>query len=445
MQRASSFYYGGNHLDPIMIFRKGNDCASYSHFDYKVSLNSIIDKVSDRHYISHHSFKPLIHVEKKIVKFDSKTKKRKIKCRQIFNCSHFDRCIYQYYSYEINNKYNEIAKKYKINNAAIAYRNNTSKNNIHFAKQVFSFIKRNTPCIVFVGDFTNFFDKLNHKYLKNKLCEVLEEEEKLPEDYYQVYKSITKYAYVEKENAEKYKESIENNSKKTLFSMKELRKNKSLIQYNRDDFGIPQGVSISAILSNVYMIDFDRGCQSLAKKYGGLYLRYCDDFIIAFPNKEIMEVNKLYQLIMDNVAKIPNLILSAEKTRIYYCSKDKIISCEKEIGSQKNSKNSIDYLGFTYNGKKVSIRDKTIGKYYYRMYKKIKTINKQRENKEFGGGTRKLYLLYSAKGNKPEDGNKNFISYVCRCKKIFGPNENVHRVLNVHYGKIKKRLKKEGE
>ena len=419
--------------------KKDNNCASYSHFDYKVSLSSIEKYVKNPEAISHHSFKPFIHFEKKMIKFCSSNKEKMQKIREIYNCSHFDRCIYQYYSKTINDKYNEKAKEYKINNVAIAYRNNLGKSNIHFAKQAFCFIKNSFPCIVFVGDFTDFFDTLDHKYLKNKLCELLNVH-KLPLDYYQVFKSLTKYSYVEKEKVEKVRTLIEYKDKKLLLPMSELRKHKELIKFNNKDYGIPQGVSISAILSNVYMMDFDKNCNSLAKKFNGMYLRYCDDFILIFPNKEIIDANYLYNLIIQNVNNIPKLNLSKKKTRIYYCEKEIVKSCEKEIGNECNSKNSIDYLGFTYDGKKISIRDKTIGKYYYRMYKKIKTINQQRKNRKPGGGTRNLYLRYSSKGDNPSEESRNFLSYVCRCKKIFGPNENVHRPLNVHYGKIKKRL-----
>lgn len=54
-----------------------------------------------------------------------------------------------------------------------------------------------------------------------------------------------------------------------------------------------------------------------------------------------------------------------------------------------------------------------------------------------------LYETYSLKGaNSSEISKGNFLSYVKRCKRVFGANEKVVKVLNTHYGKIKKRLKK---
>lgn len=417
---------------------RNSNCASYDHFDNKVSLKDVINEIKDPKIVSKHSFKPFIHYEKITKKFDSNTKKHKVKIRQINYASHMDRCIYLYYGYLINEKYNLHAKKKNINKVAIAYRNNLHKNNIHFAKQAFNFIKDNPSCVVFIGDFTNFFDTLDHNYLKDKLQTIMDTD-KLPEDLYKVFKSITKYSFVNKNELESIKSQLELSYRNMIMPMKELRNFPGVIHCNNSGQGVAQGVSISAILSNVYMMDFDEECNKLVGQYKGLYLRYSDDFILVFPNSKIMDTNRLYNMIIEKISKIPNLSLSKEKTKIYYCDNKLVKNCEKEIGKDKNGLNFIDYLGFTYDGNKVKIRDKTVGKYYYRLYKKIKTINYQNENSMDGGGKEKLYTKYSLKGaNK---GNGNFITYVQRCINVFGYNENVHVVLNKHYGKIKKRLK----
>ena len=420
---------------------KNNKCATYTHFDYRICLSDVLDNITNEKYIETHAFKPFLRIHKETIKYN-KDKGRKIKTREINYASHYDRCIYQYYSLMIDSAYNRYARMKGINNIAIAYRSNLHKNNVHFAKKAFDYIKNNPGCIVFVGDFTNFFDTLDHKYLKSKLLNVLAKEE-LPLHIYKVLKSITRYSFVDYNELKKTLD--ENNikqGKRIIVPMNILRQYKHLIRKN-EKYGVPQGVSLSAILSNVYMIDFDKKSMELANKHNGLYLRYSDDFIFIFPKKEIYEVNKLYELIIDEVKKIPNLTLSKEKTKIYYCNSNYVKSCEREIGNIENSKNSIDYLGFTYDGRKVSIRDKTIGKYYYRMYSKIDTINYRKSKNLNGCGKRNLYLNYSNKGTKEK---MNFFTYVQRCIDVFGKEENVHHVLNTHYGKIRKRLnnKKEG-
>src|SRR6185312_4403266 len=45
-------------------------------------------------------------------------------------------------------------------------------------------------------------------------------------------------------------------------------------------YGIPQGLAISALLSNVYLIDYDQMMSKKAKDEGFYYRRYCDDILI---------------------------------------------------------------------------------------------------------------------------------------------------------------------
>ena len=64
-------------------------------------------------------------------------------------------------------------------------------------------------------------------------------------------------------------------------------------------YGIPQGSPMSAILSNIYMLDFDKYCCELANNFGGIYRRYCDDKFI-----HKTEMGVLYDLINENNASI---------------------------------------------------------------------------------------------------------------------------------------------
>ena len=417
---------------------KNSYCASYTHFDYKISLKDIIDDVKNPDWICKHAFKPFVHFEKVTKKFNGKDRIPKI--RQLNYASHYDRCIYQYYAYLLNEKYNEKAKELKINNVAIAYRDILKKSNVHFAKQAFDFIKSHNDCVVIIADFTNFFDTLSHKYLKMQLCKLLDVE-KLTEDYYKVFKNITRYSYVEKEEIDELCKALKiEQNKRILMPIKVLRENSKYIKQNKNEYGVPQGVAISSILSNIYMIEFDKNCQEMMRKMGGLYLRYSDDSIFVFPKKKKIDAKWLYSQITSEIKKIPNLVLSPNKTRVYFCDKRLVENCDIEIGNKQNSKNEIDYLGFSYDGKTIKIREKTISKYYYRAYKKAKTIVWQRKYLGKRVGTTNLYKIYTKKGSKEDDGN--FLTYAEKCLRVFGRKEHVNRVLNVHYGKIKRQLKK---
>ena len=89
--------------------------------------------------------------------------------------------IYRYYAYLINERYNQRVRKDGIDSVAVAYRTNLGKSNIDFAKEAFQYIRGTTSCYVMIGDFTDFFDNLDHVYLKNQLCDLLSVE-KLPDD-----------------------------------------------------------------------------------------------------------------------------------------------------------------------------------------------------------------------------------------------------------------------
>ena len=444
MQRASC-YYGGlmDNKSFENWLEKASVIKGYAHFDERVALKSIISRISQPSYIEHHAFKPFIHYSQIFEKFSKQERKEKI--RELYYSSHQDRCIYQYYSHILDELYIKRVQSDNISDVAIAYRTDLHKNNIHFAKQAFDFIKSQKQCIIMVGDFTNFFDNLQHQYLKYQLCNLLGCTT-LPNDFYKVFRSITKFSYVNLVDILSYyklEDTFANrrdlNSKDVIMPIQELRKNKNLIHTNVNAFGIPQGSAISAILSNIYMLDFDKSIHEYVKLQNGLYLRYSDDSIFIFPIENKTEFLTHYNFLMNSIKAIPNLELQKEKTKLYFYSNNSLENIDTLIGNESNGKNIIDYLGFSFNGKKVSIRDKTIGKFYYRAYHKADTIAKWKWFTPKGNFVtgEKLYKTYTIKGAHEKPGN--FLTYVKRSTRCFGKEENVSHILNVHLGKIKKR------
>lgn len=417
----------------------------YTHFDKRVDLKKIKNYIYNPEKIKKHGFYPFIYSEVSFKKYsENEEKKKKIKTRPICYSSHKDRLIFSYYSFLLNEKYNEFVEKYGININIIAYRTNLKKCNIDFAKQAFDFIKQTEECTVIVGDFTSFFDNLDHQHLKEMLCKVLKCE-KLSEDWYAIYKNITRYSscdlkdIIELSGLENNKSGVKKlNSKEIIFNNLEFRnykKTKKLkIKKNETKKGVPQGSSISAVLSNVYMIDYDKQLNEYVKKYNGLYLRYSDDFILVIPNDNDSTEH------VDNILKIvksfKSVKLQKEKTEIFKFNNNSFFENKK-----------LDYLGFTFDGKNVAIRDKTISKYYYRMYRKVKSIVKsggiiKRTKKVIS--CRNLYETYSIKGARVDKNKKklgNFITYVKRAEKKFGKEEKaIRHISNVHMKKIRKKL-----
>lgn len=97
----------------------------------------------------------------------------KPKTREICYAAHMDRCIYQYYSAILNENYNKYLIEQNIESVPVAYRTNLKKSNIHIAHEAFQFIRENKNCLVLIGDFTGFFDSLDHQYLKQQWCKVM--------------------------------------------------------------------------------------------------------------------------------------------------------------------------------------------------------------------------------------------------------------------------------
>lgn len=91
---------------------KSNSIKKYAHFDRRVSIKTVWNEIKEPRNIITHAFLPFIHSPLIFHKY-SKHKGRKDKIRQLYYSSHYDRCIYQYYSYLLNERYNILIIKDK--------------------------------------------------------------------------------------------------------------------------------------------------------------------------------------------------------------------------------------------------------------------------------------------------------------------------------------------
>lgn len=447
----------------ILEWKKKNELpVGYTHFDKKIGLKSTWNYVTDPKKVSQHSFYPFIHYDQEFYKFSKKDGKNQVTCkkRPICYSAHIDRCIYKYYGFLLNEKYNEYALNNGIDDCVIAYRTNRAKNdnnNIYFAKKAFDFIKKG-DCSIMVGDFTSFFDTLEHIYLKKMLRKVLNVSS-LPDDWYTVFKNVTKYSIwklVEllKLNNLKdtYRDKKEFNSKELALKKEDFKKLKGkYIKTNRKKLGIPQGSAISGVLSNVHMIEFDQRISDIISS-DGIYMRYSDDFIIIVPKNEKNEFKKIKEYVHNVVNQIDGLTLQSNKTQIFSFENSSIVNCTNQYQEEgENGNDYIDYLGFVFDGKMVTLRDKTISKYYTRMYKKLKYIIKCNGVSKYGNkiSYKNLYIRYTQKGinvkNKSNNSKSkgNFLTYVKRAERIFGEeNEGITLSTKRHMLKIRRKRDK---
>ena len=418
-----------------------NDTKPYAHFDLRVSLSmpSIRKYVMDRTKIVTHSFYPFIHFEKKNSRYGKKGPK---KPRELYYCSHLDRCVYQRYAFLLNYQYNSWACENNIDDVAIAYRDSLGKNNIDFAKDAFDAIRSFPQCFILVGDFTNFFDNLEHQYLKKMMCEVLGVE-RLPQDYFSVFKNITRFSSWDwKDIVKAAGENIAErgvrkkiNSKETVLTKEQFQKNKKDIKKNISGVGVPQGSPISAVLSNIYMIKFDKDIKRYVTSKGGIYMRYSDDFIIVLPYERDAEIADFTSYIFSYVESMKGLIdLQKEKTSCY--------TYKDEVIYEGDQPSSINYLGFLFDGKNIRIRPRAITKYYYRMRRKANTIGRSNWTSSKGRriSAKELYSIYSRNDEK-----QTFIDYARKAKGILKLNDQEANALIKHHKRKIAMAIKEGQ
>lgn len=422
----------------VNFVKHHNDTKPYAHFDLRVSLSmpSIRKYVMDRAKIVTHSFYPFIHFEKKNSRYGKKGPK---KPRELYYCSHLDRCVYQRYAFLLNYQYNILAYENNIDDVAIAYRDNLGKNNIDFAKDAFDAIRNFPQCFILVGDFTNFFDNLEHQYLKKMMCEVLGVE-RLPQDYFSVFKNITRFSsWGWKDIVKAAGENIEErgvrkkiNSKDTVLTKEQFQKSKKDIKKNVSGVGVPQGSPISAVLSNIYMIEFDKYIKRYVASKSGIYMRYSDDFIIVLPYERDAEIADFTSYIFSYVESMKGLIdLQKEKTSCY--------TYKNEVVYEGDQPSSINYLGFLFDGKNIRIRPRAITKYYYRMRRKAHTIGRSNWTSTKGKhiSAKELYSIYSRNDEK-----QTFIDYARKAKGVLKLNDQeADALIKYHKRKIATAIK----
>ena len=110
------------------------------------------------------------------------------------------------------------------------------------------------------------------------------------------------------------------------------------------------------------MLEFDEIINNKIKKINGKYYRYCDDILIIYDSKELRPILK------ETLSLIKNLKLEIQD------KKTKIVDFKNGI---RVSKHELQYLGFTYDGNKILLRDSGLAKYSHKVMKAIKMTNKR--------------------------------------------------------------------
>lgn len=441
----------------IDFFERRNKVRNYLHFDQKKSNKKIFEYVSNKEKISEHSFFPTISyfiIEEKISKKQKKILGNKLvinknsyrqKPRLINFPSHIDGNIYAYYSKILELHYSNYLVSNQLESNVIAFRKITenigsnkkrSLCNIDFAKKVFDFIHEKNNCFVLCLDISGFFDNLDHDILKSNWSKLLQEK-KLPKDHYQVYKSLTKYSYVKKEDLYKAL-GLSLNSRRLhrkptslkrlcdIETFREKIRKGNLIKKNLKNKGIPQGSPVSGMLSNIYMIDFDKEMSELVAEMNGRYYRYCDDMILVI-DEEFSE--KVIDLISIRINDIKLKINDKKTQKIVF--KDGKVKINNSPSF--NFPNKLQYLGVVYDGENVFLRENGLSKFHFKLRKAIRMrskhyaklkLNNNHNNQEMY--MKSLYRRFTYIGNR------NYVSYAYRVANTF-ESKNIKFQVKDHF------------
>ena len=436
----------------VNFFKKRNRVRNYLHFDKKRNDSFICEYVTDVKKIESHAFLPTISyilndrkINRKKLKKDKITKNDyKDKERLINFPSHLDGNIYAYYSKILEKYYEEFLKNEDLGDSVIAFRKITKINskgnryslcNIHFAKEVFDNISLKKNCTVLCFDISGFFDNLDHEILKKNWCNLLGVD-KLPLDHFKVFQSLTEFSYVEKEELYK-KLNLSLNSKKLhrnldrlcdIRTFRDKVRKEGLIHVNKSEKGIPQGSPLSGMLSNIYMMNFDKLCSVMMNKLNGGYFRYCDDMIFIFDNSDDNALNTVLKIFFE-IEKM-NLKINHKKTqKIVF--KDGIV--KKSETESFNFPLKLQYLGVLYDGNNVFLRETGLSKFHYKLRKAIRMRcahyrNLEKDNKH---NNHDMYMK-TLHNRFTYIGNRNYVSYVYRVAKEF-ESKNIKRQIKGHF------------
>ncbi|MCC4264116.1 reverse transcriptase/maturase family protein [Oceanimonas baumannii] len=388
----------------------------YLHFDLPISLKKATNLVTNPSLVEKHAFFPFISysVESKKIRKDKATGKVTVKSKErpIAYSSHVDSHIYAYYAEILSNKYERILKYFDLVDNVLAFRG-LGKSNIDFAFEAFEQIKNMGSCSAVALDLSKFFDTVDHSLLKMNWANLLGED-KLPADHFNVFKSLTRHSKVDKLKLyEQFDISTNNpkNGRRRVCSIKGFRdvvRKNNLIVVNEDAKGIPQGSPISALLSNIYMLDFDVEMKRYMDIHGGRYYRYCDDMLFIVPTQIRDKVAGHAQR---EIRKL-NLSINSDKTELRTFSLK---------GGLLRSDKTLQYLGFVFDGESIYIRSSSLARQSEKMKRGVRlaknTMRKYNEiRKEKGLPERELYKrkLYSRYTHL---GGRNFITYGLRAAK----------------------------
>lgn len=351
------------------------------------------------------------------------------KPRPIHYATHIDSHIYAFYANSLNQEYEKVLRQEPgLSECIMAYRRVASpykpgrnKCNIEFAFETFEKIKRREEnCIVLTFDIKSFFDTLRHDLLKRAWCDLLETCT-LPKDHYNIFKAITKYRYVQEFDILKTLNLRENDlrewKKDKLFTTEEFKQIiTGLLPVTRHEQeqegkfkgkGIPQGTPISAFLSNLYMLEFDRFMYGLiVQRHNGIYRRYPDDIIVVLLG-DAAAADAVEELVNKKITDDLKLELQPDKTECFFFTRS-------GDGLKVEGNKPLTYLGFEFDGDRVLVKGASLAKYYRSLKQMVKYAARRASSRKPVAKHQALTIFRNRVYRHSHLFARNYVAYVSR-------------------------------
>lgn len=438
----------------------------YVHFDLPLSRFAAEALVTSPDRVAQHSFFPFIFSVMETAKIGPREAggffRKPIKERTIAYAGHADSHIFAHYSDILSERYEEILADRGLAHCVTAFRKLGGRSNVHHAREVFEFIGSQSSCSALAMDVSDFFGNLDHSLLKTAWSASMSQQ-RLSNDHFAVYKAITRYCQVEKDALfealhlppksprmpgshrlplldRSGNRTIADNTNRLCppHRFRAWVRENGLIQINTKSKGIPQGSPISAVLSNIYMLEMDTALNAFASSHGGLYRRYCDDILLVVPSDALRnEAECLVTSWMETL----RLQFNPSKTE------------RVSFGYQRPiTGRPLQYLGFTFDGKHRRLRPSSVARFYRKMHAGVRRALRHRANADGLSGVetssplkkRLLYRRYSYLGmrlGKTKDERRNFLTYAYQAARIMG-DPGIKKQVKGHWRKLQEELAK---
>ncbi len=144
-----------------------------------------------------------------------------------------------------------------------------------------------------------------------------------------------------------------------------------LVEKQEGTQGIAQGIPLADVIANAVMFPFDVSMQGHLMGVGGYYRRYSDDILLIVPDAAANVSHWMAIVEKCLFAASATLQLSSTKNAILRSNRTGgKLDLHSEIGYKQLP--AIEYLGLTFNGDSVALRDSTLSRLNRKIVRRVR-------------------------------------------------------------------------